>query len=253
MAISGTISASSARSRVKNFRRARTAVLAEESTQSWKSVDCFPAPVTRPLLSSAASVVNPTDHGSMNTDQKTIGISERLFIDRYPLVIERSADAHGNTRLVSDVTGKVVDDMNYDAFGDALGFNAATALTTYLYSSMPFDAASGNYYDHARFYNAATGSFTQSDYGYSGSLANPMADLPYAFTGNDPINLSDLNGHGFSIPDVLANISIMTAMAGIAPVAAAGLYSLKAGLPDALGFGGFFEANLANLPGGVGI
>ena len=131
------------------------------------------------------------------------------------LDIERSADARGNTRIVTNATGGVVESVSYGAFGNALGFNAATALTTYLYSSMPFDAASGNYYDHARFYNAATGSFTQSDYGYSGSLANPMTDLPYAFTGNDPINMLDPTGH-FGLTDVTVSFSINLALtAGI--------------------------------------
>ena len=170
---------------------------------------------TETSVISASSVVNPTDHGSMTTDQKTIGISERLFTDHYSLLIERSADARGSTRLATDATGKVVQDMNYGAFGNALGFNAATALTTYLYSSMPFDATSGNYYDHARYFDTGTGSFTQADYGYSGSLANPMTFLPYMFAGGDPINLSDLNGHAFSLAGLSISVSIMAGLNGI--------------------------------------
>ncbi len=116
-------------------------------------------------------------------------------------------DAHGNTRVVTNATGTVVETMNYDAFGNALGFNASVALTTYLYSSMPFDAASGNYYDHARYFDTGTGTFTQADYGYTGSLADPMTDLPYTFTGGDPINMLDLNGHGFTLAGTLSAIS----------------------------------------------
>ena len=117
-------------------------------------------------------------------------------------------DAHGSTRLVADANGNIVARYNYDDFGDALGFNAATALTTYLYSSMPYDAASGNYYDHARFYDAGTGGFTQADYGYSGSLANPMTDLPYMYGGGDPINMSDWSGHEFSLPSISVAMNI---------------------------------------------
>ena len=124
-------------------------------------------------------------------------------------------DAHGSTRLITDATGNVVARYNYDAFGNALGFNAATALTTYLYSSMPFDAASGNYYDHARFYDSGTGSFTQADYGYNGSLANPMSDLPYAFTGGDPINMLDLNGHDFGLASFEVSFSIQAQLSSI--------------------------------------
>ena len=45
-------------------------------------MDRFPAPVIRPLLSSAASVVNITDHGSMATVQG-FGMSDSLFIDHH--------------------------------------------------------------------------------------------------------------------------------------------------------------------------
>ena len=211
-------------------------------------------------------------------DQK-FGISKRLFIDHYSfghrfvprgenwfllpdmpilrhrdlgscLDIERSADAHGSTRLATDATGKVVQDMNYGAFGNALGFNAATALTTYLYSSMPFDAASGNYYDHARYFDTGTGSFTQADYGYSGSLANPMTDLSYMFTGGDPINLSDLNGHGFDLGSVIFTVSFQVSMfaAEYAPAIAtvtqaAGAIFIASSIYEALATANFVPQN----------
>ena len=104
-------------------------------------------------------------------------------------------DAHGSTRVIVNASGVIVQRLNYDAFGNALGFTASTALTTQLYDSMSFDPASGNYYDGARFYSASTGEFTQADYGNYGSLADPMSGLPYSFTGGDPINMLDLNGH----------------------------------------------------------
>ena len=218
----------------EHFRHSATAVRTHwhpvgKSVPSAQSADHVPTLAARPLFTSGTSVVNINGPGTPMAGWH-FGISECPRKGHRPLA------TNGRAYF----------------FGNAPGFNASTALTTYLYSSTPFDAASGNYYDHARFYNAGIGEFTQTDYGYSGNLSNPMPFLPYAFTGGDPINMLDLNGH-FSIPDVRASISIMTAIVGIAPVAAAGLYSLKAGLPDALGFGGFFEANLANLPGGVGM
>ena len=117
-------------------------------------------------------------------------------------------DAHGSTRIVTNANDAIVASYNYDAFGNALGFNASTALTSYLYSSMPFDPASNNYYDDARFYTPGTGLFDQRDYGYSGSLANPMADLPYTFTGGDPVNMLDLNGHDFTVADITVSFAI---------------------------------------------
>jgi RHS repeat-associated protein len=123
-------------------------------------------------------------------------------------------DAHGSTRLITDANGNIVARYNYDASGNALGFSAATALTTYLYSSMPFDAASGNYYDHARFYDSGTGSFTQSDFGYAGSLANPMSDLSYMFAGGDPINMLDLSGH-FTIGGTISAIGDLAMLVAV--------------------------------------
>jgi hypothetical protein len=64
------------------------------------------------------------------------------------------------------------------------------------------------YYDWARNYDPMTGMFDQADYGYSGSLADPMTDLPYTFTGGDPINMLDLNGHDFSLGEVSVDVSI---------------------------------------------
>ncbi len=184
-------------------------------------------------------------------------------------------DAHGSTRLITNATGGVIENMNYDAFGNALGFNASTALTSYLYSSMSFDAASGNYYDHARFYNAGIGMFDQADYGYSGSLTDPMTDLPYTFTGGDPINMLDLNGHDFSLTDALASFAINSIMTSaisdvVAPFASDAaallippslLIALEtAGAPDAVeigidgsvgsqyrGFGGFVAGGMGLL------
>ena len=206
MAISGTISRPDARRWARKSRPARFDSATGITTRyTYKPYTNYVQ--TETSVTSTSSVVNFNNQRSRITDQK-FRVSGDLFIDHYSLIIERSADAHGSTRIMTDATGKVVEDMNYDAFGNAIGFDASTALTTYLYSSMPFDAASGNYYDHARYFDTGTGSFTQADYGYSGSLANPMTGLPYTFTGDDPVNLSDLNGHGFSLPSVVMNIAI---------------------------------------------
>ena len=93
-------------------------------------------------------------------------------------------------------------------FGDALGFTPSTALTQYLYTQQYYDLVNNTYYDWARNYDPMTGMFDQRDYGYSGTLTDPMTDLPYTFTGGDPVNMLDLNGHAFSMPDVMASIDV---------------------------------------------
>ena len=112
-------------------------------------------------------------------------------------------------------------DRRDDGFGNALGFTPSTAITQYLYTQQYYDLINNTYYDWARNYDPMTGMFDQRDYGYSGSLSNPMTDLPYAFTGGDPINLSDFNGHDFSLTSVVMNIAICSMLSAIiSPVVA---------------------------------
>jgi RHS repeat-associated protein len=117
-------------------------------------------------------------------------------------------DGHGSTVALLDANGNVVQAFHYDGFGNALGFTPSSAITQYLYTQQYFDLASSTYYDWARNYNPGTGSFTQADYGNYGTLNDPMSMLPYAFTGGDPINMVDLNGHDFSIGSLTVGIGI---------------------------------------------
>jgi RHS repeat-associated protein len=181
----------------EHFRHSATAVrthwhLIGKSVPSVQSVDHVPTLATCPLFTSATSVVNINGSGTPTAGRR-FGTPERSRTGHRPLATNSRADA----------------------FGNALGFNASTALTSYLYSSMSFDPASDNYYDDARFYTPGTGMFDQRDYGYSGQLTNPMADLPYTFAGGDPVNMLDLNGHAFSLGSLSISVSIMAGLNGI--------------------------------------
>jgi|GEM_PF-4483916 len=159
------------------------------------------------------------------------------------------ADAQGSTQMLVNSGGDVVQTYNYDSSGNALGFTPSSAITEYLYNQQYYDVISGQYYFRARDYDPATGTFTQQD-SYTvnpGDMAN--ANL-YLYAGADPINMFDPSGR-MELADVLTSISIMTAIVGIAPVAAAGVVSLKDGLPDAWSLGAFFEIDFAGLAGGA--
>ena len=43
-------------------------------------------------------------------------------------------DGHGSTRFVTNVNAAIVEGYNYDAYGNAIGFDTATALTSLLCS-----------------------------------------------------------------------------------------------------------------------
>ena len=63
------------------------------------------------------------------------------------------ADGHGSTRAVANMLGQILQQYSYDAYGNALGFNASEALTNLLYSGEQFNPVSGLQYLRARWYN----------------------------------------------------------------------------------------------------
>jgi RHS repeat-associated protein len=164
----------------------------------------------------------------------------------------------------ADASGKVVQTFHYDSFGNALGFTPSSAITQYLYTQQYYDQFSSTYYDWARNYNTATGSFTQADYGNYGSLNDPMSMLPYAFTGGDPINMLDLNGH-FSLSATLAvtglsSLLISIAVPGIHGAWESAYHVTASGTTESL-FSAIFEGDvtpsdwervLSGLGGGAG-
>ncbi len=48
-------------------------------------------------------------------------------------------DGHGSTRFVSNVNAAIEEGYNYDAYGNAIGFDTATAMTSLLYSGEQFE------------------------------------------------------------------------------------------------------------------
>ncbi len=160
-------------------------------------------------------------------------------------------DGHGSTVALINASGNVVQTFHYDGFGNALGFTPSSALTQYLYNQQYYDVISGQYYMRARNYDPATGTFTQQDTISlaPGDIANSNLFL---FAGADPANMVDPAGH-MSLSEVLTSISISTALIGFAPVGVGIGVSLFAGLPDALGVGGFFEADLGSVANQAGM
>jgi RHS repeat-associated protein len=102
-------------------------------------------------------------------------------------------DGHGSTRFVADLAAQILEAYAYDAYGNAIGFNAAAALTTLLYSGEQFDSRIGQQYLRARYYNSATGTFNRLD-PFSGNLRDPQSLHKYLYTHGDPINSIDPTG-----------------------------------------------------------
>jgi RHS repeat-associated protein len=102
-------------------------------------------------------------------------------------------DGHGSTRVLTDLAGAIVELYSYDAFGNAIGFDPATAKTEYLYSGEQFDPKIGQQYLRQRYYDPTTGRFNRLD-PFFGNLGDPKSFHKYLYTHADPVNHYDPSG-----------------------------------------------------------
>ena len=121
-----------------------------------------------------------------------------------------STDHLGTTRLVTDQAGNIVSRHDFTPFGEEIGagtagrdshwgpFNDSVAQK---FTGKERDAESGLDYFGARYYGSALGRFTSPDYS-SDPDPVPYADLYdpqtlnlYAYVRNNPLKLTDPNGH----------------------------------------------------------
>jgi len=116
-------------------------------------------------------------------------------------------DAHSGVRHLLNALGAITDSYSYDGFGNTIA-TSGTTPNDLLYRGERFDAQLGQYYLRARYYDPATGRFSQMD-PWSGSLANPVTLNKYLYANGDPIQLADPTGRE-SASEMLATISIAT-------------------------------------------
>jgi RHS repeat-associated protein len=133
------------------------------------------------------------------------------------------ADGHGSTRAMANGLGSVLQQYNYDAYGNALGFDAANALTNLLYSGEQFNPASGLQYLRARWYNPQTGTFNRLD-PFAGNRQNPLSFHKYAYAHMNPIINTDPSGR--FVWSVVVTIAVIAAIPLVAIYAPAMYFSL---------------------------
>jgi RHS repeat-associated protein len=116
-------------------------------------------------------------------------------------------DGRGSTRLLTDSAGAVVAGaggvFDYDAFGNAIGFDPDMADTPLLFNGEWWDAASDRYHLRARDYDPGLGRFPSRDV-YEAGVGDLSDRNLYNFVDADPVNKWDPTGMFFSLIDQLA-------------------------------------------------
>ena len=101
-------------------------------------------------------------------------------------------DGLGSTRLL--MTGStIMDRYLYDAFGNAIGFDTATAGTKLLFTGEQFDQSLQQYYLRARYYDPGIGRFISFD-SEEGLVGRPISLHKYSYANVNPVCYLDPSG-----------------------------------------------------------
>jgi RHS repeat-associated protein len=116
-----------------------------------------------------------------------------------PSTLAFGYDGHGSVRVLLNTAGAIATVagvrqlFNYDAYGNAIGFEIALVATTLLYSGQQTDVATGLQYLRARYYDPNTATFTSLD-SYGGNTMSPLSYNKYLYAQGDPITYDDPSG-----------------------------------------------------------
>jgi RHS repeat-associated protein len=122
-----------------------------------------------------------------------------LFQDRSGTQSYYVTDNLGSTRALTNAVGAVTDTVTYDAYGNIIGGTQVT-INEFLFTGQQFDAAVGQYYLRARYYDQLAGRFDERDPLW-GRAPRPMTLHRYLYARADPVSLVDPSGMVFILSD----------------------------------------------------
>ncbi len=101
-------------------------------------------------------------------------------------------DGHGSVRGLTNSSGTLTDQYDYDAFGNLISQVGSTP-NLYLYAGEQYDPDLGLYYNRARYLDVDRGRFWSQD-SYEGNLIDPNSLHKYSYVEAEPINNIDPSG-----------------------------------------------------------
>jgi RHS repeat-associated protein len=100
------------------------------------------------------------------------------------------ADHQGTIRQIADNSGTLLNQIDYDSYGNITGQSNPSVTFRFGYTGREWDGETGQYYYRARYYDPQVGQFISQDpIGFSAGDANL-----YRYVGNSPTNYIDPTG-----------------------------------------------------------
>ena len=103
------------------------------------------------------------------------------------------ADGLGSIVGLTDASGNVVQSYQYDPYGNVTSSTGSVAANPWQFAGGFYDSTTGLYKFGIRYYDPTLGRWTQQD-PLGGSLFDPSTGNRYAYTNDDPTNLTDPSG-----------------------------------------------------------
>ncbi|WP_343277422.1 RHS repeat-associated core domain-containing protein, partial [Ligaoa zhengdingensis] len=123
-------------------------------------------------------------------------------------------NAHGDVVQLTDATGTVTQEYEYDAFGNEQN-PSANDMNPLRYCGEYFDAETGTIYLRARYYDPGIGRFTSAD-SFLGNANDPLSLNRYTYCHNNPILYLDYNGEEAILASIfLGGLAAIFSGAGI--------------------------------------
>jgi RHS repeat-associated protein len=182
-------------------------------------------------------VIDPYNETGYAQVFKEIGDGNTVYVIGHDVLAQASGsgapkyllyDGHGSVRHLADSAGGITDTFNYDAYGNAHGFNPAGAATKLLYAGEQYDSHLSQYYLRARYYDPANGRFNQMD-PFAGSNHDPQSLHKYLYAHCNPIGNVDPSGELIGgITNLVTAVAIHVMLFGIkyGPTIAAGTFAV---------------------------